>query len=287
MFQAELVLDINATLGEGPCWDEDSQKLIWVDIEGCTVNHFDPVTGVNASTGVGKRVGAAVQRDQGGMILALDDGFYAFDPDSRDLVHLHDPEPGVHTNRFNDGKCDPYGRFWAGSMVLKGRKERAALYRMDPDGSVQTMETGITISNGLAFDEARSLMYYIDSVTKQIARYDYDGQSGEIRNKIVAFSVADQPGVPDGMTIDDEGMLWVAFFNGGKVVRFAPDSGVVLEEVAVASSKVTSCSFGGRDYHELYITTARADDDQYEPHSGGLYKVRLPVSGVRSHRFSG
>lgn len=291
MLQAELVLDIGATLGEGPSWDEESRQLIWVDIDGCSVNRFDPVTGINETLDVGKRVGAAVRRKQGGLLLALDDGFYTFNPDSGALVHLYDPEPGVTNNRLNDGKCDPYGRFWAGSMVLKGRKESAALYRMDPDGSVHTMETGVTISNGLAFDPSQGLMYYIDSITRQITRYHYDGTTGNIRNKTVAFTVSDQPGVPDGMTIDDEGMLWVAFFNGGKVVRFDPQTGCVLEEVAVPASKVTSCAFGGTDFKDLYITTAKADRydsaRDSEPLSGGLFKVNLPVPGAKSTVFSG
>lgn len=291
MKQAELVIDAKAALGEGPCWSSETNKLIWVDINGYKVHLFDPETGVNESLEIGQYVGAAVARENGGLLLALYHGFYFYDLETKQLTAIEEPEGLIPTNRFNDGKCDPEGRFWAGTMVLKGDPGEANLYCMDTDLSVKRTLTGVTISNGMAWNIEKQLMYYIDTITKKIRSYDFDMKTGEMTNEQTVITISEGMGSPDGMTIDEEGMLWVAFFRGWNVIRFDPETGETLEEISVPASQVTSCTFGGARLDELYITTARTglSDEELEtqPHAGGLFCVKLDIKGAPSYRFKG
>ncbi|PYZ91980.1 SMP-30/gluconolaconase/LRE domain protein [Salipaludibacillus keqinensis] len=291
MFKPELVLDAKATLGEGPFWDEINNKLIWVDIDGRTVNEYDPQSRVNNSYSMEQKVGAAVLKESEGMLLAMENGFYSYNPENDRLEAIYDPESHISTNRFNDGKCDPKGRFWAGTMVLEGEKGEGNLYRMDLDLSVHVVQTDVTVSNGMAWNIDKEKMYYIDTETKKIKSYDFDMETGEIANEQVVVTIPDGEGSPDGMTIDEEGMLWVAFFGGWKVTRFNPETGEELSVIPVPAAQVTSCTFGGEDLNELYITTARAglsnEDLKEQPHAGGIFSVKLDVSGAPSYRFRG
>lgn len=291
MKQAELVIDAKSALGEGPCWFSEANKLIWVDINGYMVHLYDPETGLNESHDIGQFVGAAVVREKGGLLLALYHGFYFYDLDTRQLTAVEDPEGHITTNRFNDGKCDPKGRFWAGTMVLKGEPGNANLYRMDKNLNVNRMLTGVTISNGMAWNIEKQLMYYIDTKTKKICSYDFNMKSGEMTNEQTVITISEGMGSPDGMTIDEEGMLWVAFFRGWKVIRFDPETSEILSEIPVPASQVTSCTFGGEQLDELYITTARVglSDEELEkqPHAGGLFRVKLDIKGAPSYQFKG
>ncbi len=287
--RAELILDAKALLGEGPCWDAKTNTLIWVDINGHTVNVYNPMTREDKRYDVGEYVGAAVVRENGGLLLALTDGFYSFDMKTETISRIEDTESHIKTNRFNDGKCDPKGRFWAGTMVLDGNPGEANLYRLDNDLTVQLMVADVTVSNGLAWDITKSCMYYIDTRTKAIRTYDFDNETGNIANAKTAVTFKPEMGSPDGMTIDEEGMLWVAFFRGWKVIRLNPETGQTLMEVKVPASQVTSCTFGGENLDELYITTARnglSDADlTKQPHAGGLFKFKPGVKGVPSYTF--
>ncbi|WP_147803573.1 SMP-30/gluconolactonase/LRE family protein [Alkalicoccus halolimnae] len=291
MKEAALVLDAKAILAEGPSWDEQTQQLIWVDINGHKINLFDPVTGKNQSFDTGQHACAAVRKESGGMMVTLRDGFYSFNPKTKELTSIYDPESHLSGNRFNDGKCDPQGRFWAGTMVLEGEEGDASLYRLDPDLSVHTMLKGATVSNGMAWDPAKNVMYYIDTPTKKIMAYDYHPDTGYITNGRTAVAVSEERENPDGMTIDDEGMLWTAFFGGWGVVRFNPETGEALSEISVPAAQVTSCTFGGAAMDELYITTARdglSDEDlKDQPHAGGIFMVKPGVSGAPSYPFRG
>lgn len=287
--RAELILDAKALLGEGPCWDAKTNTLIWVDINGHTVNVYNPMTREDKRYDVGEYVGAAVVRENGGLLLALTDGFYSFDMKTQTISRIEDTESHIKTNRFNDGKCDPKGRFWTGTMVLDGDPGEANLYRLDNDLTVQLMVADVTVSNGLAWDITKSRMYYIDTRTKAIRTYDFDNETGDIANAKTVVTFQPEMGSPDGMTIDEEGMLWVAFFRGWRVIRLNPETGQTLMEVEVPASQVTSCTFGGEHLDELYITTARnglSDDDLKEqPYAGGLFKVKPGVKGVPSYTF--
>ena len=169
---AELVLDAKATLGEGAIWHAPSQRLYWVDIEGEKVHAFHPADGTDVSYDVGQMVGTVVPRSSGGLMLAVHHGFAAFDPESGELTIIHDPERHLTDNRFNDGKCDPAGRFWAGTMSLIRQPESGSLYCMETDLSVRQMLTGVTTSNGIVWSLDQSTMYYVDTGTRQVAAFD-------------------------------------------------------------------------------------------------------------------
>jgi len=287
----ELVLDARAVVGEGPCWDARRQLLYWVDILSHELHIYDPATSTDRAINVGQYVGAVVTRAGGGVMLALHHGFGAFDPDSGQLEIIHDPEAHLPGSRFNDGKCDPAGRFWAGTLPLDNSPEIASLYCLDTDLTVRTMLTGVSNSNGLAWTQDNATMYYIDTPTHQVAAFDYDRTSGEISNRRVAFEVPSESGWPDGMCIDAEGMLWIGVWGGGEVSRWDPTSGSRVGGVRVPATQVTSCAFGGADLDELYITTARMDLDEAalaeQPFAGGLFRARPGVKGLPTFEFAG
>ncbi|SES14833.1 SMP-30/gluconolactonase/LRE family protein [Salipaludibacillus aurantiacus] len=291
MFEPELVLDSKAALAEGPSWNAKSQKLLWVDINGHTVNAFDPETGGNESLDVGEKVGAVVPRENGGLVLAMESGFYTYSKETKELTPVEDPEAHLKGTRFNDGKCDPQGRFWAGTMVMEGEPGEANLYRLDHDLKVNLMISDVTVSNGLAWNPEKSKMYYIDTKSKKIRSYEFDGETGSIDEERTIITIPEDMGSPDGMTIDEEGMLWIAFFHGGKVVRFNPDNGDSLSEVLMPASNVTSCAFGGENLDELYITTAREglteEELDRQPHAGGIFRIKPGVKGAPSYTFQG
>lgn len=289
--EARLVIDAKATLGEGPCWDEHKQQLYWVDIPEKKLHTFDPYTGESQSIHLEQQIGAAVVRQSGGMVVALEHGLYFLDLTTEELTHIHDPEQHVPTNRFNDGKVDPAGRFWVGTMSLDPKASKGSLYRLNLDASVSTMIEGVSISNGLAWSIDKQTMYYIDTPTKQIVAYDYDEASGDISNKRTVISIEDEGHNPDGMTIDAEGFLWVAEWGGSQVCRWNPNTGAKVASIKLPVSLVTSCTFGGKNLDELYITTARTrlteEQLQEQPQAGGLFMVKPGVSGTVSQSFKG
>jgi sugar lactone lactonase YvrE len=278
-------------LGEGAIWDAKRQVLYWVDIERCELHLFDPVSITDRAINVGQRVGTVVPRASGGVMLALDHGFASLDTRSERLEMLHDPETHLPNNRFNDGKCDPAGRFWAGTIALDERPGVGSLYRLDANLSVHKMLEGVTVSNGIVWTLDRSKMYYIDTPTRRVDVFDYDHASGSISNRRVAVRVPQEMGYPDGMTMDSEGMLWVALWQGGKVVRWDPRDGRLLQTVDVPASNVTSCAFGGAALDKLYITTALITvsprDLERQPLAGGLFRVDVGVTGLPAFEFAG
>ncbi len=287
----ELVLDARARLGEGAIWDSRRQRLYWVDIEPGRLHVFDPGTGADVEFEVGEMVGTVVPRKNGGVMLALQQGFAAFDLQTGELSRRCDPEAHLPRNRFNDGKCDPAGRFWAGTISLDREPGAASLYCMDIDGSVRTMLQGVTNSNGLAWSLDGTAMYYIDTPTRCVTQFDYDLRSGRIANPRSVITVPADEGKPDGMTIDSEGMLWIALWGGGCVGRWDPRTGTRLATVRVPATRVTSCAFGGESLDDLYITTARTGLSDSEladqPHAGGLFRTRPGVTGVAAFEFAG
>ena len=289
--EAELVLDAQATLGEGAVWHRRTARLYWVDIEQGEIHAFDPRTGVDEVHRVGHRVSAVVPRRRGGLMLALDVGFARFDPASGDLTLLGDPEADRPGNRFNDGKCDPLGRFWAGTISLARQQGTAALYCLDAKEQLRRMLSGLTNSNGIAFSPDASTMYHIDTPTLQVCAFDYRAETGEIGNRRVVVDVPIELGKPDGMTIDTEGMLWVALFRGGCVTRWDPRDGSLLATIRVPATQVSSCAFGGSKLDTLYITTARvglsAEQLAEQPHAGGLFAARPGVWGMEAFEYAG
>ncbi|NLX56551.1 MAG: SMP-30/gluconolactonase/LRE family protein [Planctomycetaceae bacterium] len=287
----ELVLDAQATLGEGAIWHAREQRLYWVDIDLGRLHRYDPVSETDQVFELGQMIGTVVPRAGGGLMVALQHGFAAFDPESGELAFWGDPEQHLPRNRFNDGKCDPAGRFWAGTISLDRQQGAASLYCLEPDGRVRTMWPGVTNSNGIAWSLDRRTMYYIDTPTQQVTAFDYELASGQITNPRVVISIPAAAGKPDGMTIDEAGMLWIALWEGSCVGRWDPHSGTQLLSISLPVRRVTSCAFGGAQLDELYITTARTglteSDLASQPQAGGLFRVRPGVRGVAAFEFQG
>jgi sugar lactone lactonase YvrE len=291
----ELVLDARADLGEGPAWDSRTCLLYWVDIRAGHLHIFDPANGSDRSINTGESLGCAAPRLGGGLVLGLRSGFATMDSSfvsgEAGLKALVNPEPHLPGNRFNDGKCDPAGRFLAGSMDNKEVEASGSLYSLSPDGSVKTLLAGTRISNGLAWSPDYHTFYFIDTPTRTVMAYDYDLPSGMIANPRPAISVPPELGWPDGMTSDTLGMLWVALWGGAKLTRWDPHTGQLMAEIPLPAWNVSSCAFGGPDLTDLYITSARKgmSTEQLEkyPCSGGLIRVRTNIQGMPTFEFGG
>ena len=286
-----LLVDARALVGEGPIWDETNQVLYWVDILSSQLYCYNPATGENRSWDVGQHVGTVVLRKAGGLMLALRDGFASFDLTSGQVTMIADPEADKPGNRFNDGKCDPAGRFWAGTMAYVDQTTQGSLYRLDADLRVHRLLGDIAISNGIVWSLDQRTMYYIDSMAYTVRAYDYDNATGDLANERVVVKVEAGMGLPDGMAIDAEGMLWVAHFGGSCVRRWDPQTGAVLSQIDLPTAQITACAFGGPDLDTLYITSAAngytAADFAREPHAGGLFVAKPGVKGTLTFAFAG
>ena len=287
---ADCVLDAKAVLGEGPVWRAETQDLVWVDIESTRVCCFNPATGENQTWDVGEKPGLAVPTKQGDLILGTSVGFVRLDLASGVLSPIIDPEQDLPNNRFNDGKVDPEGRLWAGTMGLDEAPNVGSLYRLNRNLSTDKLFDQVTISNGMAWTSDQKTFYYIDSPTRRVDVFDCDMAGGTVSDRRTAFELPEGMGYPDGMSIDNEGMLWVALWQGWGVARFAP-GGALLAKVEVPVECVTSCCFGGENWDELYITTSSRDLDETgraeQPLAGGLFRCRPGVSGPPTNLFLG
>lgn len=289
-YKADLVLKTEATLGEGPVWDHRTNQLYWVDIVNKIVNRYDPTLEQNSTFNIGQDVSCIVPRESGGFLLGVREGLASVEANINDFKLI--VEKKAKGIRFNDGKCDPVGRFWAGTIADDVREGSASLYCLHTDLNLELKIPKVTISNGLAWTADGKKLYYIDTPTRQVVSYDYNIESGNIENKKVIAEIDPQMGFPDGMTIDAEGMLYVAMWEGGKIIRINPVTGALLEGIEVPGAKlVTSCTFGGDNLDELYITTARlglSDSDlKGQPNAGSLFNFRPGVKGLPASFFRG
>jgi sugar lactone lactonase YvrE len=288
---ARLVLHAQAELAEGALWNPHDQQLYWVDIEGKALHIFDPATGQDRHFPTHSRVGTVVPAaEKGFVVVALQSGIHRLNTATGELTRLTPPlaDPAV---RFNDGKCDPAGRFWVGTMALDARPGAATLYRLDAGHQLHGVLDQVTISNGLVWTADRKTMYYIDTPTHSVQAFDYDNATGSIRNGRRAFSIPAADGSPDGMTLDADGNLWIALWGGGRVNCYAPAAGQLLHSIPVPAPHTSSCAFGGPGLRTLYITTARHDLSpealaQY-PLSGDLFAVEPGVAGVPANLYQG
>jgi len=289
--EVEVVVEATATLGEGTNWDANRQCLYWVDIVGKELHVFDPQDGSDRMIDVKQFVGAAVPTSAGDLMLAMHHGFHRLDLDSGDLTPVYDPEEDQPDNRFNDGKCDPAGRFWAGTMHVEATGSTGALYRMDTDQSVHKMFGDVGISNGLAWSPDHTTFYYIDTLKCEVAAFDYDPGNGDIANRRAIISFGHDMGHPDGMTIDEEGMLWVCFCGGGRIARYNPETGQEIDAIPFPCRLVTNCVFGGAELDTLYATTARIGLNEAEiaeqPKAGSVFAVKPGVRGLGAVPFGG
>lgn len=286
---ASLWIRVRNTLGEGPCWDAELKRFYWVDIEGHTLWWYDEKEDELSSFDMGQQLGFVVPKVTDGVVVGLKDGIYEWDEISRELdkiVELDDPEGEL---RFNDGKADPYGRLFAGTLHLQDQEGQATLYRLDRDGTTTELLRGLTLSNGLTWSPDHSVFYHIDTPTKTIRKYDFDLRTGTLSNGKVAVDFEAEEGFPDGMTSDVDGCLWVAHYAGGKVSRWDPETGEKLLEVNVPAPNVTSCCFIGDGLNRLAITTAREGMDESAlekyPDAGSVFLVDTNVKGMPLYRF--
>lgn len=279
--EVELLVHNNTQLGEGPVWDHRSGTLYWVDIIKGHIQVFNYGSGTNQVYPMNEFTGAVVPTTGEHLLVALKNRVATFNPSSLLLETFCEPESGMHNNRFNDGKCDAAGRFWIGSTEIDHQQPTGTLYCVQKDGSYHPVLKGLHISNGMAWSADHTVLYFIDSPTRKVQAFDFDFDSAQVAFNRDILLLNNETGVPDGMCIDNNGNLWIAFYGGGRVVCFSPSTGEKLEEIEVPAINTTSCCFGGPEMNELFITTAQRDD----PQGGGLYKCSPGVSGPTADFF--
>lgn len=287
-FRAEVVLEAGTRLGESPVWDPDAVALWWTDITGQRLHRLDVGDGTHTVAPVDRSVGAFARRVAGGFVAATDRGFALLEP-SGDLLEVAPVEADEQATRMNDGKCDPAGRFWAGTMAYDARPGAGALYCLEPDLRSRRVLDAVTISNGLAWSHDATTLYYVDSPTRGIDAFDYDLGTGRIDNRRRIVDV-DGDGLPDGMSIDADGCLWVALWAGGEVRRYTPTGGCDAR-VRLPVTQVTSCAFGGASLETLFITTASEElgpaERANQPLAGALFACAPGVTGAPAALFAG
>ena len=286
----EVFADLRADVGEAPHWDERTKSLLFVDLTGGVVFRYDQSGMALGSFSVGQEVGAVVPRRGGGLVLAVRDGI-AVASDTGEGFEITAPvEREISGNRMNDAKCDPAGRLFAGTTAFDFSPRSAALYRVDPDWSFEQIARDVTQSNGIAWSPDGSRMYFIDSATQGVDVFDYDARTGSAGNRRRLVTIDRTHGIPDGMTADDEGNLWVACFGGAAVRCFSP-AGEQLGEVLFPVTQVTSCAFGGPNLADLYVTSAayRLSPGQLkrQPHAGATFVCRPGAAGLPASPFAG
>lgn len=290
MNEVEHVLAVQNEAGEGPVWNTNEGALYWVDVPRHRFHRFFPAMGKHEVFEVGLPVSALGFRASGGLVMATRDGFALWDFQTQSLRFVANPaaETGAP---FNDGAVDRQGRFWAGTWGGGISNEPTnCLYRLDADGSVHTMETGITISNGIGWSPDNKTMYYTDSPPRVIYAYDFDPVTGALDNRRVFVRVPEEEGEPDGLAVDNEGFVWSAHWAGWKVARYDP-TGKVEREIRLPVQYPTSCTFGGLGLNELYITTAwvalSEKQKREQPLAGDLFRIKTDVRGLEEPKYLG
>ncbi|GGI76906.1 hypothetical protein GCM10007973_12200 [Polymorphobacter multimanifer] len=283
----ECIADVGATLGEGPVWDSREAALYWVDIPAKRLFRWSHADGHRAIA-LPRDVCSLLPRARGGFIGGGHDGFLAISADFA-VELIGNPEPDLPGNRFNDGKLDRQGRLWAGTMDNAEGKDSGSLYRLDPDLSWQRIDSGYRVTNGPAFSRDGRTLYHTDSARQTVHAFDLAADGSATGRRVhLQFGAGD--GYPDGMTVDAEDCLWIAFWDGWRVARFAP-TGECIAQLPVPVQRPTSCTFGGRDLDCLFITSASRDLSAQEradqPCAGGLFMARPGVSGIADVPFQG
>jgi sugar lactone lactonase YvrE len=282
------VADVEAVLGEGPIWVAREAALYWLDIKGRKIFRLSEA-GELDQWPTPFRVGSIAPRANGGFIAGTDQGIAEIDLSSGRLQILFNPEEELASNRFNDGKVDRSGRFWAGTMDDEERRASGALYRFMEDLSWVAVDAGYKVTNGPAFSPDGKRMYHNDSARQVTYVFDTD-EAGNAANRRTFLQFGEGDGYPDGMTVDAEGCLWIAFWDGGCVRRYSAD-GELLRTVEMPVSRPTSCAFGGSGLDRLYVTSARIGLDEtalgMQPNAGGLFLVTPGVQGIADVPFGG
>ncbi len=283
--QTKILYDAKATLGEGPVWDARAQTLFWLDIIN---KHIYANADVIAE--LDDFIGCIALRARGGLVLTKRLSFWTFDLVTASSTFLAAPTDEPASNRFNDGKCDPRGRFLAGTMNLNEKDPTGSLYSFDGK-SITKLLSDVTISNGMTWSADGKTFYYIDTPTREVKAFDYAVDSGVIANPRIAVTIPASLGWPDGMTSDTDGNLWIAMWGGAQVTKWNPHTGQLLEQIPVPVIQPSSCVFGGKNMNELFITSARKGLDDAAltkyPLSGGVFRVETNVEGMPMFEFAG
>lgn len=287
VLSAELAVELDCDLGEGPFWDDAKQELYFVDITNKQIKIFSPSDSSVRTIQFSQELSAVFLDQNSELIVAARDGVFAASQDGTLKTLLAPIEPEDTSIRTNDAKCDITGRMWVGTMAFDFTPGVAALFSLDSKGLKEIVPV-LTIANGMGWSRDQKNMYFIDSPTGRVDIFDCNLQTGELKNRrpFITFDVTG--GIPDGLTTDEDGGIWVAFFGGGEVRRFDP-SGELTHVVTLPVKQVTSCCFGGKDMSELFITTARyamnSESLAREPLAGSLFKLSTTFKGSKSHRY--
>jgi sugar lactone lactonase YvrE len=276
-------------LGEVPRWHAAEQALYWIDAFKPAVHRLDPASGKVESWTPPEKLGSFAPRKAGGLVIAGRNGFALYDPRSGHFARIADPEAGGSINILNDGRCDSRGRFWVGSMSRTIQNPTGTLYRLDR-GRVDALDNTIWVANGVAWSPDDKRMYFADSHLHTIFVYDFDADAGTIGKRREFVKIEDRPGSPDGASVDADGFLWTALFDGGCIARYAPD-GRLDRAIPMPVSRPTACAFGGPDLRTLYVTTARfrlaPGKLASETHAGGLLALDVGVKGTPEPMYAG
>jgi sugar lactone lactonase YvrE/DNA-binding IclR family transcriptional regulator len=290
-FDIQCVTQTRSLLGEGPTWSPRDSALYWVDILTPSVHCYDTHKGVDSEVKVGSMVSAAIPKSTGGLLVATPGGLMTLDTESKNLSFFCHPELDRPSNRYNDGKCDRMGRLWIGTLDMGAASNRGNLFKVHADGTWKKMDTGFTVANGLGWSPDNKSMYFTDTARRTIYVYDFELLTGSISNRRPLITLDNSDGKPDGMTVDEDGCLWVAIWDAWRVSRYSPE-GKELLRVKMPIPRPTSCCFGGSNLDTLYVTSAsvRLNESALAaaPLSGSLFSIRIPgVRGLPETTFAG
>lgn len=289
MHRIDLFGSLSSKLGEGPCWLPDTQELLWVDIHGKKIligslNHQPP-----RILEFDEPVGCAIPTDAGDLLVGSGRKILRLNLETEETFSVVEIEPAISGNRFNDGKCDPLGRFWIGTMDMTEESPTGNLYMIDHSLTVHKKLDQITVSNGIDWNVAKNKMYYVDSPQKKLFEFSIDFETGALSDQRIIYEI-DEPDIfPDGLCIDENGMVWLALWGGWGVLRIDPKTGNLIEKIELPVKQVTSCAFGGVELNELFVTTARVNqtvkDLEAQPHAGKVFRITTEVKGIQTPKF--
>lgn len=287
--EATTVLETGNTLGEGPLWHSIHQMLYWVDIEEKVIHGHEPHTGRHRHWPMSKKVSTIAPASNGNFVLGLQGEIAEFDAATGKASTLVQLESDLPENRCNDGKCDPAGRFWVGTMHTDTKPGAGSLYCVDRDLRVHKVLSGLTIANGMGWSRDGKHMYFIDSAEYCVKQFTFHTPGVGLTDEKIILDFKNKDEQPDGMCVDAEGMLWIGFWGGSRVGRYDPATGHHLADVRVPAPHVTSCTFGGKELDTMYITTARqgltAEELKEYPLSGSLFSCMPDTNGTDAAIF--